>query len=156
MRILLIAVGKRIPDWVRVGFDEYVKRLPAHCALRLVEIEPGRRGKSIPADKAVVEESGRIEEKIPPGALVVALDVRGSGWSTPDLAGRLSGWMRDGQDVALLVGGPDGLSDELLQRSSQRWSLGKPTFPHALVRVIVAEQLYRAWTILSDHPYHRA
>ena len=156
MRILLIAVGKRMPDWVRTGFDEYVKRLPPHCALQLVEIEPGRRGKSIPVDKAGGEEAGRIEDKIPTGALLIALDVTGSGWSSGDVAERLSGWMQNGQDVALLVGGPDGLSDGLLQRCSLRWSLGKLTLPHALVRVIVAEQLYRAWTILSDHPYHRA
>lgn len=156
MRILLIAVGKRMPHWVRAGFDEYCKRLPTHCALQLVEIEPGRRGKSANVQQAVEEEAGRILAKIPREALLIALDVGGLRWSTQDLADRFSGWMQDGLDVALLVGGPDGLSDELLQRCSLRWSLGDLTLPHALVRVIVAEQLYRAWTILNDHPYHRA
>ena len=155
MKIRLIAVGTRMPDWVRAGFDEYVKRLPPHCALQLHEIEPGHRGKSSNVAKAVQEEAGRILAKIPRDVLLIALDVGGLRWSTQDLAQRLSGWMQDGRDVVLLVGGPDGLSDELLQRCELRWSLGKLTFPHALVRVIVAEQLYRAWTILNDHPYHR-
>jgi len=156
MKIQLIAVGTRMPDWVRAGFNEYVKRLPQHCAPQLVEIEAGRRGKSIPADKAIGEETRRIMARIPPDALVIGLDVGGNGWTTEELAGHLSDWMGEGRDVVLLIGGPDGLSKELLEHCARRWSLGKLTLPHALVRVIVAEQLYRAWTILSNHPYHRA
>lgn len=156
MRFHLIAVGTRMPDWVDAGFREYAKRLPAHCALVLHEVLTGPRGKSTPPARAMAEEAAGIVQRIPEGAVRVALDMGGKAWSTEELASRMQTWQQDGRDVALLVGGPDGLSEELRRDCELNWSLGPLTFPHALVRVIVAEQLYRAWSILSNHPYHRA
>ena len=160
MRIRLLSVGRRMPGWVNEGFAEYAKRLPAECALELVEIEPGRRGRgnasAADLDRIRRDEGERLLKALPDGALAVALDVRGRPWSTEQLAGQLTGWLGGGRDVALLVGGPDGLADTCLARAEQRWSLSPLTFPHPLVRVILAEQLYRAWSITKGHPYHRA
>jgi 23S rRNA (pseudouridine1915-N3)-methyltransferase len=152
-----------MPEWVEAGYREYAKRLPSECALSLIEVEPLHRGKSgskgssraSAAELAREEEAQRIERCIPRGAGLVALDGRGQAWSTEDLARQLAAWMGEGRDRALLVGGPDGLSDALLSRADQRWSLSRLTFPHPLVRVILAEQIYRAWTLLKGHPYHR-
>ena len=155
VRIHLICVGRRMPDWVESGYLEYAKRLPPECALNLIEVEPLRRGKTSGAEQAREEEALRIERCIPKGSGVVALDGRGQGWSTEDLARQLTGWMGEGRDRALLVGGADGLADSILARSDQCWSLSRLTFPHPLVRVILAEQIYRAWTLLKGHPYHR-
>jgi 23S rRNA (pseudouridine1915-N3)-methyltransferase len=156
MRIHLIAVGTRMPSWVEQGYREFSKRLPRECALRLVEIPPGRRGKGRPPERAMLEEGQAMLGAIPAGCHVVALDVRGREWSTGDLAARLQEWLAGGRDLALLVGGPDGLCGACLERAEQRWSLSALTFPHALVRVMLAEQLYRAWSITAGHPYHRA
>ena len=161
MRIRLLSVGTRMPGWVDEGFAEYAKRLPAECALELREIEPGRRGRGRGKDSAADldrirhDEGDRLLKAVPDGALAVALDVRGRPWSTEQLAAHLTGWLGSGRGVALLVGGPDGLSDACLARAEQRWSLSPLTFPHPLVRVILAEQLYRAWSINKGHPYHR-
>ena len=159
MRIRLLSVGRRMPGWVDEGFAEYAKRLPAECALELVEIEPGRRGRgnasAADLDRIRRDEGERLLKALPDGALAVALDVRGRPWSTEQLAAQLTGWLGSGRDVALLVGGPDGLADTCLARAEQRWSLSPLTFPHPLVRVILAEQLYRAWSITKGHPYHR-
>ena len=156
MRLELIAVGERMPAWVREGYDEYAKRLPRECALHLREIEPGARGKSQDPARAVALEGERMLAALPNGARVVALDVKGVEHATEELAGRLETWLADGRDVALLVGGPDGLAPECLARAEERWSLSRLTLPHPLVRVVLAEQLYRAWSILRNHPYHRA
>jgi 23S rRNA (pseudouridine1915-N3)-methyltransferase len=155
MRVRLIAVGRRMPAWVESGYAEYAKRLPSECALSVVEIEPGRRGKGSGAERARAEEGTRILKAIPKGARVVALDGAGEPWSTELLAAQLRTWLAGGRDLALLVGGPDGLAESCLARADQRWSLSRLTFPHPLVRVIVAEQLYRAWTLVQGHPYHR-
>jgi 23S rRNA (pseudouridine1915-N3)-methyltransferase len=156
MHIHLIAVGEKMPRWVQEGFGEYAKRLPAECALKLVEIAPGRRGKNADIDRAVRDEGERMLAAIPKGARVVALEVHGRSWSTEQLAGQLDNWMAGGQDVALLVGGPEGLADSCRQRADQQWSLSPLTLPHPLVRVVLAEQLYRALSFLRGHPYHRA
>lgn len=156
MRIHLLAVGTRMPDWVSAGFQEYAKRLPAECALLLREIEPVRRGKGSDGARAVQEEGRRLLAAIPKGARVIALEVRGTAWDTGQLADQLSGWLRGGSDIALLVGGADGLSDECLTSASERWSLSPLTLPHPLVRILLSEQLYRAWSLLQHHPYHRA
>ncbi len=156
MKIHLIAVGERMPAWVQQGYEEYARRLPRECALRLVEIAPGRRGKNADTARAVQDESRRMLAAIPKGARVIALEVDGRPWSTEQLADRLQGWLGGGSDVALLVGGPEGLSDEARAAAGQQWSLSPLTLPHPLVRVILAEQLYRAWSILNNHPYHRA
>lgn len=163
MRLRLLSVGRRMPDWVEQGFAEYVKRLPPECTLELIEIEPARRGKSrgkaagsaALRDRLRVDEGDRLLKAIPADALVIALDVSGRTWSTEQLADRLQDWMASGRDVALLVGGADGLSAECLARADLRWSLSPLTFPHPLVRVMLAEQIYRAWSILAGHPYHR-
>jgi 23S rRNA (pseudouridine1915-N3)-methyltransferase len=155
MRIHLISVGRRMPDWVETGYREYVKRLPPECALRLVEVEPMRRGKTAGPAQARADEAERILKVIPKGVGVTALDGQGEPWSTEHLARQIEIWLSEGRDRALLVGGPDGLADVCLARADQRWSLSKLTFPHPLVRVILAEQVYRAWSLLKGHPYHR-
>lgn len=156
MRIHLIAVGTRMPEWVEQGFREYARRLPRECALRLVEIPIGRRSKAQAATAAQLEEGRLMLAAVPKGCTIIALDVGGLGWSTRDLATQLEQWLASGRDVALLVGGPDGLAPDCLARAEHRWSLSALTFPHALVRILVSEQLYRAWSLLHNHPYHRA
>lgn len=156
MQIHLLCVGTRMPRWVEEGYAEYAKRLPPECALRLVEIPVGRRGKGEDLSRVLQREAERLIGAIPTQARVLALDVMGTSWSTEELADRLSGWLRDGRDLALLVGGPEGLADACLERAERRWSLSRLTFPHPLVRVILAEQFYRAWSLLHNHPYHRA
>ena len=156
MRIHLLCVGRRMPAWVEAGYAEYARRLAGECSLNLVEIEPGHRGKGASPELARREEGERLLKAVPKGALVIALDERGDAWDTARLATELSGWLAGGREPALLVGGADGLTGECLQRAERRWSLSALTFPHPLVRVILAEQLYRAWTLVKGHPYHRA
>lgn len=155
MRIQLLAVGTRMPAWVNEGYAEYAQRLPPECALQLKEIAPERRGRHPDIARLRAREGERLVAAIPKGARVLALDVGGRSLSTEQLAGRLESWMADGRDLALLVGGPDGLDPQCLGHAEFRWSLSPMTFPHPLVRVILAEQIYRAWTILAGHPYHR-
>lgn len=156
MRIHLIAVGQRMPTWIEAGYQEFARRLPPECSLHLSEIAPGKRSRRPDVARIVRDEGERILAALPKGALRVALEVEGRAWSTPELAGRLEHWLGDGRDVALMVGGPDGLSEDCRRAAELAWSLSPLTFPHALVRVMVAEQIYRAWTIVSGHPYHRA
>lgn len=154
MRVLLISVGQKMPDWLASGFKEYAQRLPNNL-LQLIELPLGNRPKGGDTGKAMAEESARMLKAIPSDAHVIALDPRGRDLSTEQLAEQLGEWMQAGRDVALLVGGPDGLSADCLARADARVCLSRLTFPHMLVRVIVAEQVYRAWTILQNHPYHR-
>ncbi|MCB1735165.1 MAG: 23S rRNA (pseudouridine(1915)-N(3))-methyltransferase RlmH [Gammaproteobacteria bacterium] len=156
MRIHLIAVGTRMPDWVTAGYEEYAKRMPPECRLELVEIHAGQRGRKLDPARAMQVEGERQLAAIPKGALVIALDERGRNWDTPEIAQRLGGWLGEGRDVALLVGGADGLAPDCRTRADLSWSLSRMVFPHPLVRVILAEQLYRAWSLLNNHPYHRA
>jgi len=145
-----------MPAWVTEGYREYAGRLPRECSLRLVEIPPCKRRKTLNAGGILEAEGRQILAVLPAQAIVVAMDVRGRAWDTETLATRMQDWMQDGRDVALLVGGADGLSEECLQRADLRWSLSAHTLPHTLVRVVIAEQLYRAWTVITGHPYHRA
>lgn len=156
MRIHLIAVGTRMPAWVTAAYHEYSKRLPRECSLQLVEIPLSKRRKSLSPEQAADAEGQHMLASTPKGCTVIALDVLGKAWSTQQLAGRLHDWLGSGRDVALLVGGPDGLSSACLARADLKWSLSALTYPHSLVRVVLAEQLYRAWTINSGHPYHRS
>ncbi len=156
MNIHLISVGNRMPRWVREGFEEYAKRLPRECTLKLTEIAPGHRGKGADIDRTVRDEGERMLQALPRDCLVLALEVKGRAWNTEQLADRLSDWLSGGRDVALLVGGPEGLADGCRQRADLLWSLSPLTLPHPLVRVVLAEQIYRAWTIFKNHPYHRA
>ncbi len=155
MRARLIAVGERMPSWVGDGFAEYKKRLSRELPLDLVEIRIGTRGKGRDPARAIAEEGAAVRAALPKGAHVVALDGRGEKWSSEALAAELKRWRMQGRDLALLIGGPDGHAPEVLAAAHQRWSLGPLTLPHMLVRLIVAEQLYRAAMILAGHPYHR-
>tara|TARA_A100001037_G_C15006499_1_gene569642 strand:- start:46 stop:483 length:438 start_codon:yes stop_codon:yes gene_type:complete len=144
-----------MPPWVQAAFGEYTKRLPPTLALELTEIPPGHRGKRSNATNAMEAEAKRLLSAVPKGARKVTLDEHGKAWSTVALAKRLERWMHSGDDIALLVGGPDGLAPSVKSQADESWSLSPLTFPHALVRIIVAEQLYRAWSVLNHHPYHR-
>jgi len=155
MQINLIAVGTRMPAWVTEAFQDYASRLQRECALKLIEINPGKRHKGADLDKIRNDEGARVLAAIPKSCQVVALDVTGKSWSTRQLSSQLQDWMTSGRDVALLVGGPEGLSEACKQRAEQHWSLSALTLPHPMVRVIIAEQLFRAWSILNNHPYHR-
>lgn len=155
MKIHLIAVGTRMPGWVTEGYEEYARRMPPDLRLNLIEIPAGQRGKKMDAVTARRVEGEKMLGSIPSGSQVIALDVQGKSWSTTKLVEQTSHWMQDGRDVALLVGGADGLDASCLARADQRWSLSTLTFPHPLARIILAEQLYRAASILHNHPYHR-
>jgi 23S rRNA (pseudouridine1915-N3)-methyltransferase len=128
--------------------------MPGHLPLRLIEIAPGRARRSGDVERARTEEADALLAGAQ-GARTIALDEHGKHWRTRDLAGRMDDWLLDGRDVAFLIGGPDGLAPRCLEAAEQRWSLSALTFPHMLVRVVLAEQLYRAWTVLQNHPYHR-
>jgi len=144
-----------MPGWVNEAYADFARRMPPECRLTLHEISAGKRSKSADITRLQMQEGERMLAAIPKGALVVALDVAGRSYQTQQVAQQLDNWMQQGQDVALLVGGPEGLAVACLERAAQRWSLSTLTFPHPLVRVIVAEQLYRAMSILKNHPYHR-
>lgn len=154
MRLHLICVGSRQPAWINRGFETYARRMPRECAIELVEIATARRG-SGDLNRSLNKEGERIIRVIPASALVVALEVNGEPWTTQQLSGHLDEWRRDHQHVALLIGGADGLPPACVERAHKCWSLSPLTLPHGLARVMVTEQLYRAWTILSGHPYHR-
>jgi len=156
VRIHLVTVGQRPPAWVVAGYRDYARRLAAGTRLCLVEIPLAKRGRHADVERLRAQEGERMLAAIPKGSRVVALDIGGRAWTSEALAGRLDAWLQDGRDVCLLVGGPDGLAPVCLERADERWSLSPLTLPHALVRVVVAEQIYRAWTIVQGHPYHRA
>jgi 23S rRNA (pseudouridine1915-N3)-methyltransferase len=156
MRITVITASSKQPDWVRTGFEEYARRLTGPVALALTEIPLPKRTRSSVVSRLMAEEGERMLATVPQGAHVVALDESGKRFSTAELARRLAAWLALGQPVALLIGGPDGLSRDCLERSAERWSLSPLTLPHGLVRIVVAEALYRAHSLLRGHPYHRA
>lgn len=155
MKIRLIAVGQRPPEWVAGGFAEYARRLPREMPLELVEVPPAADRRKGRAAQVRANEAHRLLAQVGHRDWVVALDERGRNWSTLELAQKLDNWRMQGRDVAFLVGGPEGLAEACRVRADEILSLSAMTLPHALVRVVVAEQLYRAWTVLSGHPYHR-
>lgn len=155
MKLRILAVGTKMPSWVEAGVAEYTKRMPRDCAIEFCEIAPGNRGKNADVARAIAQEGDRMLAKMHEGEHVVALEVNGRAYDTPALSQALGDWRMLGCDIALLVGGPDGLDPRCSQRAQQRWSLSKLTLPHPLVRIVLAEQLYRAWTLLVGHPYHR-
>ena len=151
LRLRILAIGTRMPDWVQGGFGEYRKRLPRECALELRELALSRRA----GHQAVTEEGQSLLAALQPEEQAIALEVSGEAWSTEDLAAHLRRWRDEDQRVAFLIGGPDGLSQACRARATRHWSLSSLTLPHPLVRIVLIEQLYRAWTILGGHPYHR-
>lgn len=144
-----------MPAWVADGVGEYSKRLPAELNFEVTEIALGKRGKGADLKRAIKLEGEQMLAAIGERDHVIALDVQGKSWTTEGLATHLADWQREGDSICLLVGGPDGLAPACLQRARQRWSLSALTMPHPLVRIVLAEQLYRAWTINNNHPYHR-
>jgi 23S rRNA (pseudouridine1915-N3)-methyltransferase len=156
MRARLVAIGERMPAWVAEGFADYRKRLAHDLPLELIELKAGLRGKGRDDARAMTDEGAAILAVLPRDIHVVALDGRGKSWSSEELATQLATWRMSGRDLAFLIGGPDGHAAEVLDRADQRWSLGPLTLPHMLVRLVLAEQLYRATTLLAGHPYHRA
>ena len=145
-----------MPAWVDLACADFLKRLPRELQLNTIEVPLLKRGKNPDIQRIVRDENRKVLDAIPTGCSLVALDVKGSRISTEKLATTLDNWMQQGQDIAIIIGGPDGLSNELLQQADQTVSLSDMTFPHPLVRIIIVEQLYRAWSILNNHPYHRA
>lgn len=156
MKVRLVAVGTRMPAWVRDGFEEYARRMPRECTLELAEIPLAERGKNADIARLKRSEADKILKALPRNAYVIAFDEGGETLSTPQWSAALAGWLQHGRDVALIVGGPDGLASEALDRADRKWSLSRLTLPHPLVRVLIAEQLYRAWTLVTNHPYHRS
>lgn len=155
MKLRLLAVGTRMPAWVEAGYQEYARRLPPELSLELRELPLGQRGRGQPVARAVQDEGERLLKQIGRDDRVIALEVGGRSLSTEALAEHLGQWQRDARPVSLLVGGPDGLSADCLARAEWRWSLSALTLPHPLVRVLLAEQLYRAWSLNAGHPYHK-
>jgi len=156
MRARIIAVGERMPGWVAEGFAEYRKRLSHELPLELLELKPGTRGKGRDDARAMQDEGAAILAALPRDTHVIALDGGGKMWSSEALAAQLAQWRMAGRDLAFLIGGPDGHAPDVLARADQTWSLVPLTLPHMLVRLVLAEQLYRATTIMAGHPYHRA
>ncbi len=155
MKLILLAVGRKMPAWVDEGYQEYARRLNKDCSLELVAIDTGKRSKKSSASENKREDASKIIKSFPAGSYVVALDERGKEHSTASLAKKLDAWKMLGKDVCIIIGGADGLDQQVLGRADETWSLSRLTLPHPLVRVLVAEQLYRAWSLLNNHPYHR-
>lgn len=155
MELRIIAVGSRMPAWVETAYLDYARRLGPECGVSLQEIKSEKRLKHLTVEQVKAREKERIVAALPPGALLGVLDERGRQWDSRQLATRLQAWLQDGRPVALVIGGADGLHDELRQRADFIWSLSPLTLPHALVRIVLIEQIYRAWSIIKNHPYHR-
>lgn len=155
MQIHLISIGNKMPAWVEEGYNDYAKRLPRECELILKEVAAGKRGKNSDIARIVRDEGERMLAAMPDKAHIVTLDIPGKPWTTPQLAEALTRWRENAQPVALMVGGPEGLSSQVKELARESWSLSPLTFPHPLVRIVVAEQIYRAWSIINNHPYHR-
>jgi 23S rRNA (pseudouridine1915-N3)-methyltransferase len=155
MNVQIIAVGNKMPAWVVEGTNEYLRRFPAEFSVSFCEITSQKRGKTVDLNKIKEAEGDKCIAAIAKGNRVIALEVLGKQWNTPKLAEQINHWKMDGRNVSLLIGGPEGLSDKCRNLADQLWSLSPLTLPHPLVRVIVSEALYRAWSLTQNHPYHR-
>ncbi len=155
MRIKLLAVGTKMPQWVIQAYQEYAQRMPAVAQLELVEIAAKKRGKNADTARILRDEGEALRAAVPKGALTIALDRKGKQVDTEGLARKLQRWIDDSQDVAILIGGPEGIDPDYLNSIQTKWSLSALTFAHPVVRVMLAEQLYRAWSINANLPYHR-
>lgn len=156
MKIRLIAVGGKMPNWVELGVAEYQKRLPLDFSLSISEVPLANRSKNSPLAPAMEKEAKALLEACGKNDYIVALDVKGQTLSTENLAKKFNGVREDGRNISLLIGGPDGLTKACLDAADACWSLSALTFPHPIVRVVIVEQIYRVWSILNNHPYHRA
>ncbi len=156
MRLKLICVGQKMPQWVTRGFQEYARRMPPELPLELTEVAMAQRGKNPDIPRLMQKEADALLAATGKSDRLIALEVGGRPWSTEQLAGQLEGWQLDGRDVSFMVGGPDGLAADCRSRADLLWSVSPLTLPHPLVRILLAEQLYRAWSITRNHPYHRA
>jgi 23S rRNA (pseudouridine1915-N3)-methyltransferase len=156
MQLIVAAVGHKMPAWIETGFQEYAKRMPAECRLALKEIKPVERSSGRSAETVMAQERTRIEAVLPKGGRVVALDEHGLDLTTLQLARHLTDWQQQGGDVTFVVGGADGLDAGFKKQADMLLRISSMTLPHGLVRVMLAEQLYRAWSITRNHPYHRA
>jgi 23S rRNA (pseudouridine1915-N3)-methyltransferase len=154
MHIHLLAVGQRMPGWINAGLEDYVRRLPPEWGFVLKEI-PASKRRSVNIDQGKEDEGSRLLAALPRDGYVIALHERGKSWTSEELAEQICEWMQSGRDIAFVIGGPDGLVPACIEQAEQLWSLSRLTLPHALVRVIVVEQLYRASTLIRGHPYHR-
>lgn len=154
MKLIVVAVGQRVPDWAQTAWDDYAKRFPPELRVELKAVKTETRG-SKTLDQLYAAERERIEGAIPRGTRIVALDERGTSLTTVALARKLKGWQLESDDVALVIGGPDGLDPAFKQAAHERIRISDLTLPHAMVRVLLVEQLYRAWSINAGHPYHR-
>lgn len=155
MKLLLIAVGHKMPDWITAGFNEYVKRMPREARIELVEIKPEPRTTGKNVAQIMEAEAQRILAALPQDALRIALDERGAHLATRQMAQQMQEWLRGGRDVAFIIGGADGLHESVKSSAQQLLALSAMTLPHGLVRILLAEQLYRAHSLLHNHPYHR-
>ena len=155
MKLRIVAVGHKMPDWVTEGFGEYTKRMPREARIELVELKPEKRAGVKTGEQVLEAERSRIMAALPEGCETIALDERGESWSTLELAQAMRQWMANGRDAAFVIGGADGLHPEVKQRATRLLSLSRLTLPHGMVRVLLAEQLYRAMTVIQNHPYHR-
>jgi 23S rRNA (pseudouridine1915-N3)-methyltransferase len=155
MQIAITAVGIRLPSWVNQGVKEYSKRFPPEIKLQLNEIQPVKRGKSANTEKILKQEAERIGTAIPKGSHVIVLDEHGMKQRTTTLANNMEAWMQEGKNIVFVIGGADGIYEELKNSANESWSLSDFTLPHGLARVLLIEQLYRAWTVIKQHPYHR-
>ena len=155
MQLIVAAVGHKMPAWIDTGFQEYAKRMPPECRLVLKEIKPVDRATNKSAESVIAQERARIEAVLPKTGRVIALDERGTAMTTLELSQQLSIWQQQGGDVSFVIGGADGLDAEFKQNADSLLRLSNMTLPHGLVRIMLAEQLYRAWSILKNHPYHR-
>jgi 23S rRNA (pseudouridine1915-N3)-methyltransferase len=156
MKFLIFAVGNKMPKWVEAGFDEYARRMPHEATIELMEIKPEKRGEGKKIEQLLVAEAARILAALPSKCRIVAMDERGRQWTTAKLADSITGWMRNGGDTAFLVGGADGLDANIKNSADEVLSLSAMTLPHGLARILLAEQLYRAVSLINRHPYHRA
>jgi 23S rRNA (pseudouridine1915-N3)-methyltransferase len=155
MQLIIAAVGHKMPGWIEDGFNEYAKRMPPECRIHLKEIKPIERSGGKTAETVMAQERTRIEAAIPKGSRILALDERGRDLTTMQLSQLLTQWQQDGRDVTFVIGGADGLDAEFKSKADMLVRLSSLTLPHGMVRVVLAEQLYRAWSITQNHPYHR-
>lgn len=156
MQLIIAAVGNKMPAWIEAGFEEYAKRMPPECRIQLKEIKPVERSGSRTAATVMAQERPRIEAVVPKGSYIVALDERGKDLTTVQMAQHLTQWQQRGGDVTFVIGGADGLDEEFKKKADMLLRISSMTLPHGMVRVLLAEQLYRAWSITHNHPYHRA